>query len=135
MESGTAEGIKVCHPVQKHHACLQPDKETCDVQVERVEQAGAVFAGKSYVNEFGMGAVEMALQPDAVLSPWYSTDSRSSGVLGSRDEGLLGFTDCLQLPGGAQPVVLQRLALFRCQANVGFGDEGFVSFGFRLHTE
>ena len=48
--------------------------------MERLAQAGSAFAGKAYVNEFGIGAVEMALQADAVLSPWYSSDERSGGV-------------------------------------------------------
>jgi hypothetical protein len=52
----------------------------CLVQVERLVRAGTPFTGKSYVNEFGIGAVEMTLQPESVLSPWYSTDESSSGV-------------------------------------------------------
>lgn len=32
------------------------------------------------MNEFGIGAVDMTVQPDAVLSPWYSTDEKSSGI-------------------------------------------------------
>ena len=32
-------------------------------------------------NEFGIGAVEMTVQPDTVLNPWYSTDEKSSGTL------------------------------------------------------
>lgn len=43
--------------------------------------AGTAFTGKTYVNEFGIGAVEMTVQPESVLSPWYSTDDRSSGVM------------------------------------------------------
>ena len=49
-------------------------------QVERLQRAGSPFSGKSYVNEFGIGAVEMAVQAEAVLSPWYSTDKRSKGT-------------------------------------------------------
>ena len=49
-------------------------------QVERLQRTGSPFSGKSYVNEFGIGAVEMAGQAEAVLSPWYSTDGRSRGA-------------------------------------------------------
>ena len=52
--------------------------------------AGTPFTGKAYVNEFGIGAVGMTVQPDAVLSPWYSTDGSSSGVMsciGSQKKG------------------------------------------------
>lgn len=51
------------------------------MQVDRIEREGAVIPGKTYVNEFGIGAVEMTVQPDAVLSPWYSTDEKSKGAV------------------------------------------------------
>jgi len=49
-------------------------------QVYKLSGAGSIYSGKSYVNEFGIGAVEMTVQPDAVLSPWYSSDDKCTGA-------------------------------------------------------
>lgn len=48
--------------------------------MKKLSGAGSVFSGKTDVNEFGIGAVEMTVQPEAVLSPWYSTDDKYSGI-------------------------------------------------------
>lgn len=49
-------------------------------QVHKLSEAGCVYCGKTVVNEFGIGAVEMTVQPEAVLNPWYSADEKSSGI-------------------------------------------------------
>lgn len=49
-------------------------------QVHKLSEAGCVCSGKTAVNEFGIGAQEMTLQPYAVLNPWYSSDEKSSGI-------------------------------------------------------
>ncbi|KAK9918294.1 hypothetical protein WJX75_002887 [Coccomyxa subellipsoidea] len=90
----------------------------CASLVKKLSGAGSVFSGKTDVNEFGIGAVEMTVQPEAVLSTWYSTDDKSSearfvgggtaylGVVGLKTskgrlsrQGLLSVAGGLETPG------------------------------------